>query len=63
MRFLKSTKTHNVYQFECPKCEAVGEIGVRKDEKGLVKHECGLVMIQHPARGMYGQPRLEIVNH
>ena len=42
-------------------CGTTGEVGVPKASRQLVRHECGTLLIQKPARGMFGKPELVTV--
>lgn len=46
MRFLRRDEQgRNVYSFDCPRCHASGEIGVREGQV-LARHECGVLFKQ-----------------
>lgn len=50
MTFLRSTDTHDVFSFDCPRCKTSGEMGIPKSEKVyFLSHECGAKVKYFPA--------------
>lgn len=50
MRYLRTVNGCNVFSFECPRCEAAGEIGIPVNQT-LARHECGVLFKQlQPSR-------------
>lgn len=62
--YLHSTRTHHVYEFDCPGCGVTGEIGIPVGSTAIVDHECGTLFIQQPVvKGMFGHPSLIEICH
>jgi len=61
--FLHRKDGYNVYEFECPGCGVIGELGIPVKQTKLVFHECGVIFIQRPGDGsLYRPPQLIEVN-
>lgn len=54
----------NVYELDCPGCQAVIEVGVPARKMGVAfTHDiCGTLLIQNPGSGMFGSPALVVVS-
>ena len=62
--FLRKEDGRNVFEFECERCEAIGEIGIPERSTKLVVHECGEIFVHRPTTGkqLFGKPTLETLD-
>lgn len=63
MKYIGIRDGRNSFELLCPVCQAEGEIGIKPDERRLIKcpNECGALFIHRRPLGMFGHPELVYV--